>query len=65
MLAGREPMRVASEYIARAREFEARAADAMDAALKRRYADLAACYRLLAAECERVIATAATGSKDA
>ena len=56
-------MREVSEFIAKAEEFDARAAEAPDAALKRRYADLAACYRLLAAEREQLIAAGAISSK--
>ena len=61
--AGAGAMREVSEYIAKAKEFDALAADAPDAALRRRYADLAACYRLLAAEREQLIATGAIASK--
>ena len=49
-------MREVSEYLAKAAEFATRAADAADEGLKRRYLDLAECYRLLAAERRRLIA---------
>lgn len=48
-------MRSVAEYINKAAEFDGLAARTIEAGLKRRYADLAACYRLLAAERERLI----------
>ena len=49
-------MRSVAEYIDRAVEFDRLAADTADPTLKKRYADLAACYRLLAQDRERLIA---------
>lgn len=52
-------MRSVAEYLKRAAEFEALAASAGVDVLKRRYGDIAACYRLLAQERERLIGTGA------
>lgn len=52
-------MRSVAEYLKRAAEFEALAASAGVDVLKRRYGDIAACYRLLAQERERLISTGA------
>jgi hypothetical protein len=49
-------MRSVEEYLNRAQEFDELAARTDDSALKTRYADLAACYRLLASERRRLIA---------
>jgi hypothetical protein len=49
-------MRSVTEYIDKAVEFSQLAADTTDLTLKKRYADLAACYRLLAQDRERLIA---------
>ena len=49
-------MRSVTEYIDKAVEFSRLAADTPDQTLKKRYADLAACYRLLAQDRERLIA---------
>ena len=49
-------MRSVAEYVNKAAEFDALAARAIESAIKRRYADLAECYRLLAAERKRLIA---------
>jgi hypothetical protein len=49
-------MRTTDEYLAKAAEFEGLAARTKEAGLKKRYGDLAECYRLLAAERQRVIA---------
>jgi len=49
-------MRSVTEYIDKAGEFSRLAADTADLTLKKRYADLAACYRLLAQDRERLIA---------
>ena len=43
-------MRSAIEYEGKAGEFDALANGATDPALRKRYADLAACYRLLAVD---------------
>jgi hypothetical protein len=52
-------MRSVSEYLERAAEFEALAATASIDLLKKRYGDIAACYRLLAREREWLIGTGA------
>jgi hypothetical protein len=52
-------MRSVTDYLAKAGEFDTLATDARDAVLKKRYADLAECYRLLAKERERLIAEGA------
>ena len=52
-------MRSVSEYLERAAEFEALAATATVDVLKKRYGDIAACYRLLAKEREWLIGTGA------
>jgi len=52
-----------AEYLERAAEFEAMAASAGVDVLKKRYADIAACYRLLAREREWLISTGAIGSE--
>jgi hypothetical protein len=49
-------MRKVSEYLSRAAEFATLASNAANESLQRRYLDLAECYRLLAAERERLIA---------
>jgi hypothetical protein len=50
-------MRSVKEYLERAAEFEAMAAVAENEALMVRYADIAAFYRLLASDRERLIET--------
>jgi hypothetical protein len=52
-------MRRVTEYLGKAAEFEALAAEARDAAQRTRYADLGACYRLLAEERQRLISEGA------
>jgi hypothetical protein len=49
-------MRTTAEYLAKAVEFDDLANTAPRPELKQRYADLAACYRLLAKERERLVA---------
>ena len=49
-------MRTVDEYLYKASEFDTRARDVTHAGLKKRYADLAECYRTLAAERQRMIA---------
>jgi hypothetical protein len=49
-------MRSTEEYLEKAREFERLATSAGHPSLQQRYADLADCYRLLAAERARLIA---------
>jgi hypothetical protein len=56
-------MRSVSEYLDKAAEFDRLSADEAEASLKRRYADLAECYRLLAQERKRLISEGAI-SKD-
>ena len=48
-------MRTVAEYLVKATEFEAEAAKAINDSLRKRYADLAECYRLLANERKRLI----------
>ena len=50
-------MRSVAEYLKRAVEFEALAASASVDVLKKRYGDIAACYRLLARERKWLIST--------
>ena len=48
-------MRSVAEYLARATEFDELARSSSEPALKKRYADIAECYRLLARERQRLI----------
>jgi len=52
-------LRTVAEYLERAAEFEALAAMAGVDELRKRYGDIAACYRLLAREREWLIGTGA------
>jgi hypothetical protein len=52
-------MRTVAEYVAKVAEFNARAERTSDPALKKRYADLAASYQIMAEERSRMI-----GSRD-
>jgi hypothetical protein len=52
------------EYLEKAAEFEALAARAGNAALRQRFADLAAGYRKLAADRERMIAEGAIAPQE-
>jgi hypothetical protein len=52
-------MRSVAEYLERAAEFETLAATATVDTLRKRYGDIAACYRLLASEREWLIGTGA------
>jgi hypothetical protein len=52
-------VRSVAEYLKMAAEFEALAAAATVDVLRKRYDDIAACYRLLAKDRERLIATGA------
>jgi len=52
-------MRTVAEYLDKAIEFETLAATSPEESLRKRFADIAACYRLLAKERERLIATGA------
>lgn len=49
-------MRSVAEYLSKSDEFRRLAAETTDDTLKRRYADLADCYKLLARDRERLIA---------
>jgi hypothetical protein len=48
-------MRTVSEYMAKAVEFDGLARAAKQQGLKKRYTDLAECYRLLAKEREQLV----------
>ena len=48
-------MRSVAEYMGKAAEFDELAARAFEPSLKRRYADLAQCFRLLADERKRLV----------
>jgi hypothetical protein len=48
-------MRSVADYLAKAAEFDKLTAEATNASLKKRYADLAECYRLLAADRKKLI----------
>jgi hypothetical protein len=48
-------MRSVAEYLGKAAEFDELARVTTEAALKKRYADVAECYRLLASERQRLI----------
>jgi len=50
-------VRSVAEYLKRAAEFEALAAEASIKPLKKRYDDISACYRLLAKDLQRLIST--------
>jgi hypothetical protein len=56
-------MRTVTEYVARAAEFDDLARTAKQPGLKKRYTDLAECYRLLAKERERLVAEGAIPSE--
>jgi hypothetical protein len=58
-------MRSVDEYLERAVEFDKLASEASDPTLKKRYADVAECYRLLADERQRLIAAGAIKSPSA
>jgi len=48
-------LRSVADYLLKATEFDALASKAPKPSLKKRYADLAECYRLLAQERERLV----------
>lgn len=50
-------MRTVGQYLERAVEFDALAVSSSDKCMRKRFADIAACYRLLAKDRERLIAT--------
>jgi hypothetical protein len=52
-------VRSVAQYFEKAAEFEALAAEASNETLKKRYNDIAACYRLLAKDREWLIGTGA------
>lgn len=52
-------MRTVEQYLEKAVEFEAFAATSSNGCMQKRFADIAACYRLLARDRERLIATGA------
>ena len=56
-------MRTVEQYLEKAVEFEAFAATSSNEAMRKSFADIAACYRLLAKERERLIATGAIPSE--
>jgi hypothetical protein len=56
-------VRSVAEYLEKAAEFEALAATATVDVLRKRYGDIAACYRLLAKEREWLISTGALESE--
>ena len=59
-------MRTVAEYLAKAAEFDGMASGSGGhPALKKRYADLADCYRLLAQEREKLIADGALAPEPA
>lgn len=58
-VSGAGDMRTVAEYVAKVAEFNARAERTSDPALKKRYADLAASYQIMAEERSRMI-----GSRD-
>jgi hypothetical protein len=55
--AGEFGVRSVGEFLAKAAEFDELAGSASEPTLKKRYADIAECYRLLASERQRLIAT--------
>jgi hypothetical protein len=57
-------LRSIAEYFERATEFEQMAASASVDVLRKRYADIAACYRLLAKDREWLINTGAIGGAE-
>jgi hypothetical protein len=56
-------VRSGAEYLKRAAEFEALAAEASIEPVKKRYEDIAACYRLLAKDREWLISTGSIDSE--
>jgi hypothetical protein len=55
VLSGEGFVRTVAEYRAKAKEFQVLADETITPALKKRYADMAECYRLLAEERERLV----------
>jgi hypothetical protein len=56
-------VRSVGEYLAKAAEFDGLAASASKPTLKKRYADMAECYRLLASERQRLVETGAVKNR--
>jgi hypothetical protein len=56
-------MRSVAEYFGKAAEFDELARAATESGLKKRYADVAECYRLLASERQQLIAKGAIKSE--
>lgn len=52
-------MRTVEQYLDKAAEFDAFVATSSDKCMQKRFADIAACYRLLARDRERLVATGA------
>jgi hypothetical protein len=52
-------MRTVEQYLEKAAEFDAFAATSSDECMQKRFADIAACYRLLSRDRERLVATGA------
>jgi hypothetical protein len=57
-------MRTVAEYLGKAAEFDELARLTAEPALRRRYADVAECYRLLARERQRLIAEGSIKPED-
>jgi hypothetical protein len=57
-------VRSVAEYLAKAAEFDELAGSAKLPELKKRYADVAECYRLLASERQRLIAAGTIKSEE-
>lgn len=58
-------MRSVEEYLKQAADFERLARESKHPSMQKRFADLSACYRLLADERWRLIAEGVIGSEDA
>jgi hypothetical protein len=54
-----DAMRSVEQYLEKATEFEAFAATSSSECMQKRFTDIAACYRLLARDRERLVATGA------
>jgi hypothetical protein len=57
-------MRSIAEYLGKAAEFDVLAKSTDNPTLKKRYSDVAECYRLLASDLRRLIATGARKSDE-
>ena len=58
-------MRSVAEYLGRAAEFDELARSSVEPALKKQFADIAECYRLLARKRQRLIETGSIEPKSA